>query len=105
MSAVDLRALFEPFARTVPVMLQRQADRYRDRPLFICEGARWSYMDVADLAARSGGRLLAAGIAKGDRVAILCGNRPEFLDLFLGCGWMGAVSVPINVAARGPQLE
>jgi crotonobetaine/carnitine-CoA ligase len=105
MSAVDLRALFEPFARTVPVMLQRQADRYRDRPLFICEGARWSYMDVADLAARSGGRLLAAGIARGDRVAILCGNRPEFLDLFLGCGWMGAVSVPINVAARGPQLE
>ena len=57
------------------------------------------------MAARSGGRFAAAGIAKGDRVAILCGNRPEFLELFLGCGWIGAVSVPINIAARGPQLE
>lgn len=86
-------------------MLQRQAERYRDRALFVCDSANWSYTDVAAIAAQSGGRLAAAGIAKGDRVAILCGNRPEFLDLFLGCGWIGAVSVPINIAARGPQLE
>lgn len=105
MSAADPRALFEPSARTVAVMLQRQAGRYRERPLFVCGDACWSYADVADIAARSGGRFAAAGIAKGDRVAILCGNRPEFLDLFLGCGWIGAISVPINIAARGPQLE
>jgi crotonobetaine/carnitine-CoA ligase len=105
MSARDPRTMFEPSARTVPVMLQRQAERYRERSLFVCEGARWSYADVADIAARSGGRFAAAGIAKGDRVAILCGNRPEFLDLFLGCAWIGAISVPLNVAARGPQLE
>jgi crotonobetaine/carnitine-CoA ligase len=104
-SSADPRVLFEPSARTLPLMLQRQAGRYRERPLFVCDGARWSYAEVADIAARSGGRFSAAGIRKGDRVAILCGNRPEFLDLFLGCGWIGAISVPINVAARGPQLE
>jgi len=103
--SIDPRVQFEPAARTLPVMLQRQAERYGDRALFVCEGQRWSYRETVDLAARSGGRFAAAGIAKGDRVAILCGNRPEFLDLFLGCGWIGAVSVPINVAARGPQLE
>ena len=86
-------------------MLRRQATRYGDRPLFVCDGTRWSYAEVVDIAARSGGRFAAAGIAKGDRVAILCGNRPEFIELFLGCAWIGAVSVPINVAARGPQLE
>src|SRR5690606_25295765 len=80
-------------------------ERYGERPLFVCDGARWSYAQVADIAAQSGGRFAAAGIAKGDRVAIVCGNRPEFLDLFLGCAWIGAVSVPINIAARGPQLE
>src|SRR5690606_4587824 len=103
--SIDPRVQFEPAARTLPVMLQRQAERYGDRALFVCEGQRWSYRETVDLAARSGGRFAAAGIAKGDRVAILCGNRPEFLDLFLGCGWIGAISVPINVAARGPQLE
>jgi crotonobetaine/carnitine-CoA ligase len=105
MSAADPRLRFEPSSRTVPVMLQRQADQHGERPLFVCDGVTWSYADTADMAARSGGRFAAAGITKGDRVAILCGNRPEFLELFLGCGWIGAVSVPINIAARGPQLE
>jgi crotonobetaine/carnitine-CoA ligase len=103
--SADPRAQFVPTERTLPVMLRRQAERYGDRPLFVCGDARWSYADTADVAAQSGGRFTAAGIGKGDRVAILCGNRPEFLDLFLGLGWIGAISVPINVAARGPQLE
>src|SRR5262245_58553482 len=101
----DLRTQFEPSARTVPEMLRRQATRHGDRHLFVCGGTVWSYAQVIDIAARSGGRFAAAGIAKGDRVAILCGNRPEFIELFLGCAWIGAVSVPINVAARGAQLE
>ena len=105
MSPDDLRKRFEPSARTVPVMLQRQAARHGDRPLFVCEGAIVSYAGAAELAARSAGRFAAAGIARGDRVAILCGNRVEFVDLFLGLGWLGAISVPINIAARGAQLE
>ena len=103
--SADPRAQFVPTERTLPVMLRRQAERYGERPLFVCGDARWSYADTVDVAAQSGGRFTAAGIGKGDRVAILCGNRPEFLDLFLGLGWIGAISVPINVAARGPQLE
>jgi crotonobetaine/carnitine-CoA ligase len=35
----------------------------------------------------------------------MCRNRSELLDLILGCAWLGAVSVPLNTAARGPQLE
>jgi carnitine-CoA ligase len=101
----DVRVLFEPSARTVPEMLRRQAARYGDRRLFVCEGTAWSYAQVVEIAARSGSRFAAAGIAKGDRVAILCGNRPDFIELFLGCAWIGAVSVPLNVAARGAQLE
>ena len=101
----DLPSRFEPPARVVPDMLRRQAERFGDRPLFVCEGTTWSYAQVADFAACSGGRFAKAGIAAGDRVALLCGNRPEFIELFLGCAWIGAVSVPINVAARGPQLQ
>jgi crotonobetaine/carnitine-CoA ligase len=100
-----LKTLFEPQARILPEMLRRQAARYGDRPLFVCEGASLSYAQACDLAAKSGGRFTFAGIVPGDRVAILCGNRTEFVDLFLGLAWIGAVSVPINVAARGPQLE
>ncbi len=86
-------------------MLRRQAERHGERPLFICGGEQWSFADARDIAARSAGLLSAAGIGPGDRVALMCGNRPELLRLVLGCAWAGAVSVPLNAAARGFQLQ
>src|SRR5215831_5862783 len=32
-------------------------------------------------------------------------SRVEFLEIVLGCAWLGAIAVPINVASRGPQLQ
>ena len=98
-------ALFAPEARTVPEMLRRQAERHGDRPLFICGDEQWSFAETRDIVARSAGLLAAAGIEPGDRVALMCGNRPELLRLILGCAWAGAVSVPLNAAARGFQLQ
>jgi carnitine-CoA ligase len=98
-------AAFAPMQRTVPEMLRRQAERHGDRPLFVCGGERWTYAEARTIAARHAGVLFAAGIAPGDRVAILCGNRPELLRLILGCAWAGAVSVPLNAAVRGFPLQ
>ena len=98
-------ALFPPQQRTVPTMLTQQAERHGERTLFVCGGERWSYRETRAIAATTAGLLAAAGVARGDRVAILCGNRPELLRLFLGCAWLGAVSVPLNAAARGFQLQ
>ena len=50
-------------------------------------------------------RCARAGVKAGDRVALICSNRLEFLQVVLGCAWLGAVAVPINVASRGPQLQ
>ncbi|QOZ52511.1 ATP-dependent acyl-CoA ligase [Bradyrhizobium sp. CCBAU 53338] len=91
--------------RTVPALLAKQAARYEDQKLFVCGGASWTYRSCRDTAASYAGCLLQAGITAGDRVAIFCGNKPELLAVFLGCGWIGAVSVPINTAARGHQLQ
>jgi crotonobetaine/carnitine-CoA ligase len=96
---------FAPSQRTVPEMLRRQAERHGDRPLFVCGSERWTYAEARAIAARHAGVLLAAGVAPGDRVAILCGNRPELLRLILGCAWAGAVSVPLNAAVRGFPLQ
>jgi len=98
-------ALFAPAQRTVPAMLERQAERFGERSLFICGGEGWSYREARHIAACHAGLLASAGVARGDRVAILCGNRPELMRLFLGCAWAGAVSVPLNAAARGFQLQ
>jgi carnitine-CoA ligase len=105
MSADDILGAFPPGDRTLPVMLQRQARRYGDRALFKCGDANWRFDEAPDIAARFAGSLASAGIRPGDRVAIICSNRPEFLEAYLGCAWLGAIAVPINVAARGPQLQ
>jgi len=105
MSADDILTAFPAGDRTLPAMLQRQASRYGGRTLFKCRGASWRFDEAPDIAARFAGTLAAAGIRPGDRVAIMCSNRPEFLEAYLGCAWLGAIGVPINIAARGPQLQ
>jgi crotonobetaine/carnitine-CoA ligase len=105
---LDRAAPVPPFAaaeRTLPAMLRRQAGRYGNRILVETRERSWRFTEAPEFAARTAGRLAAAGIAAGDRVALMCSNRAEFIELFLGSGWLGAVLVPINVASRGPQLQ
>ena len=91
--------------RTVPQMLAVQAERHGDRPLLTIGEVTWTFRDAASIAARRAGTLAAAGIAAGDRVALLLGNRFELMEMVLACGWMGAIAVPINTAAMGPQIS
>jgi carnitine-CoA ligase len=96
---------FAPHERTLPAILSRQAARYGSRRLLVTGDAAWSYQDALTIAGRAAAALVRAGIRPGDAVAILCGNRAEFLQAYLGCAWLGAVAVPINTASRGTQLH
>jgi len=104
MNADEILAAFPPAERTLPGMLAHQARRYGNLPLFVAGDVSISFEEAVPLAARFAGTLLSAGIRPGDRVALICGNRGEFIEGFLGCAWLGAVAVPINTASRGPQL-
>ena len=97
--------LFAPAERTLPAMLTRQAERHAKKPLVSVGDTTWSYADACDTAARFAAALRGAGVKAGDRVAVICSNRIEFLEILFGCAWLGAVAVPINVASRGPQLQ
>ena len=101
----SLPELFAPPDRTLPKMLARQAERYGPRRLVTIGGVTLTYAETAQAAAGHGAALAAAGVKPGDRVAIMCGNRAELLLTILGCGWLGAIAVPINTASRGAQLE
>jgi carnitine-CoA ligase len=100
----DLPSRLPPDERTLPGMLRRQAALYGNRRLVEIDGRAWSFAETLEMAARFGGALHAAGIERGDHVAAMCGNRREMLQVYLGCGWIGAVTVPINTASRGAQL-
>ncbi len=105
MSLANLPDLFPPLERTLPKMLMRQAERYGDRRLVTIGGKTLTHAGTCAAAAGYAGALAQAGVKAGDRVANMCGNRAELLLTILGCGWLGAVAVPINSASRGAQLE
>jgi carnitine-CoA ligase len=96
---------FSPAERVLPTMLLRQAKRNPDKALVSAGDDMLTYAQACDTAARTASALQSAGIRAGDRVALICSNRIEFIEVLLGCAWLGAVLVPINVASRGPQLQ
>ncbi len=45
------------------------------------------------------------GIKKGDRVAIIQVNCPEYIELYFACAKLGAIFVPLNFRAKEAELE
>jgi acyl-CoA synthetase (AMP-forming)/AMP-acid ligase II len=59
-------------------------------------GARFTYADLWRRAGRVAGGLRAAGVARGDRVAIRLGNGVDWVLAFFGTVLAGAIAVPVN---------
>ncbi len=91
--------------RTLPGVLQWRAQTAPQRSLVRIGDIDWTVAQLQESLSRRAAALQAAGVQRGDRVALLVGNRVEFLEVALACGWMGAIAVPINTASRGEQLQ
>jgi len=65
----------------------------------------YSYADVLSHTQQAANGLLALGVKPGERVAIMMGNRPEFLWVHFAIKFIGAHSVPINTSQRGATLQ
>jgi len=66
--------------------------------------ARLTYAQVAAAAHRVAAQLLALGVARGDRVALLAHNGVEWVAGWYGALAAGAVVVPINTASDPHSL-
>jgi long-chain acyl-CoA synthetase len=62
------------------------------------------YVTLAGRAARIAGALEAAGLAEGERVAIVSRNTPEYIEALFGCWWAGLVVVPVNAKLHAREL-
>ncbi len=85
--------------------LERAAAEAGDRPFLTISGESVTFAEAwsASLAVAEG--LAHRGGARGDRVAILSGNRPEAVWAWFGALAAGCVDVPLNAEARGAQLN
>ena len=68
-------------------------------------GERLSYQEVWDRSARVAGGLRAAGVERGDRVAIRLLNSNDWALAFYGIQMTGAVAVPVNTRFTDSEVE
>src|SRR5688572_25980565 len=68
------------------------------------EGSAMTYRQLADRADRVCAVLQDLGIRKGDAVAYLGENSPEFLQVMFAAAQLGAVFVPVNTRLAAPEV-
>jgi fatty-acyl-CoA synthase len=85
--------------------VQRWSDVHPEKTAILFEGDRISYLDLHDRANQTSCWLQSLGIEKGDRVAVMLSNCPEFIDLYLACSRLGAVFVPLNYRLAAPEID
>ncbi len=85
--------------------VQRWAELTPDKPAIIFKDQVISYKGLCSKADHTSCWLQSIGIEKGDRVAVMLNNCPEFLALFLACSRLGAIFVPINFRITAVELD
>ena len=71
----------------------------------VCEDVRRTYWELNERANRFANAMLRLGVGRGDRVAVLALNEPEYYDMLFGLGKIAAILVPINYRLAGPEIE
>lgn len=91
--------------QTLPELFDIAVARYTRRPALAYFGATLTYRDLDHLAAQFANRLLAFGLARGDRVLVILPNVPQFLIAHFGILRAGGVCAAISPLLVEREIE
>ena len=92
-------------ARIFPLAVAELGARFGDTPALLSPQESFSHGELAAQANRYSRWALAQGLKKGDRVALIMPNRPDYLAIWLGLTRIGAVVALINTNLAGTALD
>lgn len=92
------------FPQTVPELLAWRTSREPSRTWLFHEGSSWTLGDVSREVDRFAVGLAQRGVTKGDRVAVMLGNRPETLFGWFAANRLGAIAAMLNPAHKHAEL-
>jgi long-chain acyl-CoA synthetase len=75
------------------------------REALVCGDERLTWEELARSAEELGGWLVAHGIGRGDRVALLLANGSPFVIALFAIARLGAVAVPVSTQVSKSELE
>ena len=93
----------------VPVGLAQTLEdisrRFKKHEAIRFENRIYTYQELNEEASRVAGGLASLGLGKGDRVALMLPNIPEFVFSFFGIQKIGAIVVPFNTMYKGREIS
>jgi acyl-CoA synthetase (AMP-forming)/AMP-acid ligase II len=95
---------FPEFTPTSGELIRWCARTWGDRPFAILDDQRCSYVDIDERSARLAKGLLASGVGKGSRVALLAANQPEWIVAWLAITRIGGVAILLNTYNKAREL-
>jgi long-chain acyl-CoA synthetase len=112
MPAMRLEARFGD--RVVPAFCERPASlwaliseaarRNPEGEALVCGERRMNWREVARQSAQVAAGLRKMGVQSGDRIALLLGNRIEFVLALFGAAHLGAVTVLLGTRQQKPEI-
>jgi fatty-acyl-CoA synthase len=97
------RATRDP-SRILPRAVAEWALRYGDATALIGDRETFSFRALEARMNQYSRWALAAGVAKGETVALAMGNRPEYFAIWLGLTQVGAIVALVSADLPGPAL-
>ena len=97
------RATRDP-ERTLPRAVSEWAERRGDAPALISERESFSYRELAARMNQYSRWALSEGVERGETVALMMGNRPEYVAIWLGLSQVGVVVAFISPELRAEAL-
>ncbi len=91
-------------ARTLDQMLDQAAIEFAAREYVVTDTHAYTYQDIKLWSERIAGGLIEAGVRRGDHVAIVLANFPEFVAIKYAIARVGATCIPINFLNRRDEL-
>ncbi len=81
---------------TICDMYERNAKIYRDQTALVSGDLRMTFGELLIQTRKLAAGMAARGVTKGDRIAILAHNHPDFFLIFGAAAALGAITVPVN---------
>lgn len=95
----------EIFPGSIYDFFRNSAERHGDKTALTFYGTEFSFLRLLALAEKMAASLAAAGVKKGDRVALMLPNCPQYIISFFGVVKLGAIVTQLNPMYVEREIE
>ncbi|XP_034934364.1 long-chain fatty acid transport protein 4-like isoform X2 [Chelonus insularis] len=95
---------YERKNQSVADVFKQHVNKHPNKVCFIYEDQEWTFQQVEDFSNKIANVFKNHGFRKGDAIAILIENRPEYIAIWLGLSKLGVKSALINTNLKKNSL-